>query len=149
MRPQALLLVCVLISVPLLGLGVIGIVYLAKQSPPPAVGHESVKATPVGTMGLTAFLTAQPKEPVSFRVKAKLLGYHPETVAAERAIYYRIRLTETEGDGLTAVVKIKTEEGRRLFDFLKDGKTHGVRVDLQYGLPLYGSANIVRFAEDD
>jgi hypothetical protein len=26
---------------------------------------------------------------------------------------------------------------------------HAVRVDLQYGLPLYGSVNIVHFAPDD
>ncbi len=66
-------------------------------------------------------------------MRAKLSDYYNYEFSEARQTHYSLSLEDMEGARLEAAyVPRKSADGQKLFDALKDGKEHGVLIELVY-----------------
>jgi len=80
-----------------------------------------------------AFKNDLATEPVTFRLVAKLDDYFNYECRGANSTHYSVRLTEEKtGESLHGYIPKKSEDGKRLYELLKDGKDAAVMVKLRY-----------------
>ncbi len=116
--------VWLLVALRIVAVAVMGRLFAAAPHPAPQTAYE---------MSLTAYAADTPDRPVRFTVNAKLETFIDPfgPFGGMEKTSYAVDLDEGTEDMLTAVLPKDSPDGRRAFAALKDGRWHGVTVEVE------------------
>lgn len=105
---------------------------------------------PYNPMTFAAYRAKAPKEPLVFRVSARLSDYYNYQWSNAKATHYAIDLEGPYHEGNLHGYIAKAADGEKLFSVLEDGKDHGIMVTLKQreGAPS-DHVDIVKFVRAD
>jgi len=117
----------------------------------PSVKIDSRCSSGYNPVALRTFKATYEKgKPSSFRLWAKIDDYYNYEYSTARATVYSVHLDDDDNNSVAGYITKDSDDGKKLFEYLKDGKVHPLILELEYGRSSQDSSvvGITKFLQD-